>query len=350
MQSYYISCDRFGDPLDVLRLGRKETRLPGPGQVLVRMMERPVNPSDLIPVRGAYAHRVSLPFVPGYEGVGIVDAVGEGVPSSLIGRRALPLRGEGTWQEYVTTEARWSVLVPDGIDDDNAAQLYINPLTAWLICTDVLALQPDQTLLVNAAGSAIGRVFAQLAGVMGFRVIAITRDGKYAQELLELGASNAVNSSQPSWHEAVMDLTGGRGAHAGIDSIGGPDSAQLAACVRPGGTVLSIGLLSGISPEWHRIARDTGTVPKLFWLRSWLERASVGDWQEAFARIMALVQESRLQFAPVKRRIELKQTIEAVRLSNASGMGGKMMLTSRVAGSRIEQGCSGSMLRRGSTK
>src|SRR5690606_6258824 len=94
-------------------------------EVLVRMLTRPINPSDLIPISGAYAHRISLPTIPGYEGVGIVEKVGPFVSKSLIGQRVLPLRGEGTWQEFVKTSVQFAVPIPDSIDDVTAAQLYI---------------------------------------------------------------------------------------------------------------------------------------------------------------------------------------------------------------------------------
>ena len=70
------------------------------------------------------------------------------------------------------------IFVPDTLDLISASQLYINPLTAWLLCTEVLALKPGQKLAVNAAGSTIGQIFAQLSQILGFDFIAITRDSK----------------------------------------------------------------------------------------------------------------------------------------------------------------------------
>jgi NADPH:quinone reductase-like Zn-dependent oxidoreductase len=124
------------------------------------MLARPINPSDLIPIRVAYSHRISLPNIPGYEGVGIVEEVGPLVSRNLIGRRVLPLRGEGTWQELVKTSAEFAVPIPDSIDDFTASQMYINPITAWVTCMEVLKLSPNDVLLVNACGSSIGHIFA----------------------------------------------------------------------------------------------------------------------------------------------------------------------------------------------
>lgn len=326
----YIGFSRFGEPLDVLELKSKQMRPPEEGKILVRMKTRPINPSDLIPIRGAYSHRIMLPNIPGYEGVGEVIEIGKGVPASLAGRRVLALRGEGTWQEVVTAEARWAVPVPDGIDDDSAAQLYINPVTAWLVLTQKLKLRQGDTIVVNAGGSAIGRIFAQLAKLFGYKLIAVTRNGKHTDSLLELGAAHVVNEcATAEWREAVMDWTNGRGAQAGIDSIGEAASERLARSIVSGGTVLCIGLLSGVSPDWAGIAGRTGVVPAMFWLRHWVERATETQWHETFGRITQLVERGQLRLAQPGYHIELERYKDAIRLAAEPGGGliGKIMLT-----------------------
>lgn len=88
MRSSIVRFYRFGDPAEVLKVEQNQCRPPESGQVLVRMIATPINPSDLIPIRGAYRHRISLPGIPGYEGVGVVEEIGEGVSPSLLGKRA----------------------------------------------------------------------------------------------------------------------------------------------------------------------------------------------------------------------------------------------------------------------
>jgi len=105
LEATCIKFYEFGSPASVLKVERDKIQPPTNGEVLVRMKVRPINPSDLIPIRGAYSHRITLPTVPGYEGVGIVEDVGASVPHELIGKRVLPLRGEGTWQGFVKTSA-----------------------------------------------------------------------------------------------------------------------------------------------------------------------------------------------------------------------------------------------------
>jgi len=92
------------------------------------MRASPINPSDLIPVTGAYRLQTALPFIPGFEGVGVVADVGEGVDRELIGRRVLPLGTAGCSKSWKTLPAEWCVTVPEDLDDDEAATAYINPL------------------------------------------------------------------------------------------------------------------------------------------------------------------------------------------------------------------------------
>jgi len=180
----YAKCIKFydfGSPLDVLKVENKSIEPPNDNEILVRMLARPINPSDLIPMKGSYSHRISLPSVPGYEGVGIVTDVGASVSQNFIGKRVLPLRGEGTWQEYVKTSSELAVSIPNDMDDFTASQMYINPITAWVVCTEVLKLKGDDVLLVNACGSSIGHIFVQLSKILGFRLVAVTRNNNYTE-------------------------------------------------------------------------------------------------------------------------------------------------------------------------
>src|SRR5690606_26384456 len=127
-------------------------------------------------------------------------------------------------------------------DDLTAAQLYINPLTALLVCTDVLRLGPGHTVAANACGSAFGRILTQLSRCFGFRLIAVTRSGSYTDQLLTLGASAVIDESREPAAEAIRSLTGGKGADAVIDAVGGPSGTSLGLALAPGGIYLSVGL------------------------------------------------------------------------------------------------------------
>lgn len=329
MNAKCIKFYEFGNPLDVLKIEDKSIHLPQSNEILVRMLARPINPSDLIPIRGSYSHRISLPTIPGYEGVGIVEEVGPSVSSNLIGKRVLPLRGEGTWQEYVKTTAEFAVPIPNTIDDFTASQMYINPITALVICTEVLKLGPNDTLLVNACGSSIGNIFVQLSKILGFRLIAVTRSNSHTKDLLDLGAFYVIDTSKDPLYERVMELTNGIGANAAIDSIGGSEGTNLAYCVHTNGTFLSIGLLSGIQVNWAEIANKANVNAKIFHLRHWNQQVSIDTWQRTFNRIITFINDKQLSLMIAGSSYGLLDVKEAIQVVESyDKRKGKVFLTS----------------------
>src|SRR5262245_35567288 len=155
--------DKFGEPRDVLHLRDMPVPEPGPGQVRVRMHLVPINPSDLLVVRGQYGRLPALPATPGFEGVGVIEATGSGFLRILRGLRpgrrvAVLNRQGGNWQEQVVVPARQLVPVPADIPDEQVASFFVNPATALVMTRWVLRLPRGAWLLQTAAGSALGRM------------------------------------------------------------------------------------------------------------------------------------------------------------------------------------------------
>jgi NADPH:quinone reductase-like Zn-dependent oxidoreductase len=336
-----IVCEAFGEPSDVLHLRRHPPPVCGPGEVLVRMHARAINPSDLLTVGGTYARRTALPLVPGWEGVGTVVGGGvDGMGGPLAGRRVLALRGGGTWQELVAVPEVWAVPLPPDIGDDEAAQLYINPLAVWFMLTAELTLAPGDVVVVNAAGSACGRIAAQLARDLGLRLVAVTRSDACAGELLALGATAVVNTATSSPWPVIAGLTDGRGAAAGLDAIGGAAGAAMVDWLAPGATLLAYGLLSGgLLPAGLAGAGARGVTVRDYWLRRWVEAATPEDWHRAFAGMIdraagtgtgtgADGQQFRAPLRlPVAGRFDLADIRAALEAVQTPGRAGKILLT-----------------------
>ncbi|MFK4965953.1 zinc-dependent alcohol dehydrogenase family protein [Lactococcus garvieae] len=291
--------ESYGLPHQVLKLKEKCQPHLQPQELLVKMLYAPVNPSDLIPMTGAYAHRISLPATAGYEGVGLVADVGSALSRKLIGQRVLPLEGEGTWQSFVKCPASYAFFVPESLDSISASQLYINPLTAWLLCTEVLALKPGQKLAVNAAASSIGQIFAQLSRILGFEFIAITRNNKKHQLLKERGAQEL----RTDLHNLEVD--------AAIDCVGGQAGTDLASCVRSGGQFQALGLLSREQVDWEKLDQlpiDVG----IFHLRHWNAKLSPVEWQRSMQTLSHLAVSGRLLINQAVDIIPYEQLIETL--------------------------------------
>lgn len=361
MNNMYAVFHQFGSPQQVVQLEQRQASPPQADEIAVRMLARPINPSDLIPITGAYAHRIALPCIPGYEGVGVVEAIGAAVDRRWLGRRVLPLRGEGTWQQYVKAPAQYAVAVPEWIDDVIAAQLYINPVTAWVLLVEELGLRAGDTLIINAAASSIGMTIAQMCRVLGYRLIAVTssrmqeRDRMQEQgvmdergmmhergvmhesstiqkhKLLELGAAYVLDASmnEASLRAAVMELTNGQGADAAIDCIGGSAGNAMAACLRGRATFISLGLLSGQSVNWEYLHQELQLKGKLFHLRHWNERSSSEQWHQTFRQIMSMLHSGQLVLPQPAASFALTEVKQAIAYSEASSrQQGKVLLTS----------------------
>lgn len=292
-KSLYYS--EFGEPEVVIKETNRRISYLDEDEALIEMMMAPINPSDLIPVTGAYAHRISLPSTVGYEGVGIIKKVGSPEKQSLLGKKVLPLREEGTWQEAVVMKIDHLILVPETIDYRIACQTYINPITAWLLCTREFTLRKQDFLLVNAGNSSIGKIFIQLSKILGFKIISVIRSEQYRNNLSGLGADYILNSSVEVVFDAVMKITEGKGVKAAIDMIGSSAGTTLARCVSDGGDFRTIGLLSGYQVDWKYIANHLNITARMFHLRHWSENCSLAEWQKQFETIFHLIDKGELQ-------------------------------------------------------
>src|SRR3712207_6800272 len=241
MQS--VRFHEFGNPAEVLRVEEVERPAPGAGQVLVKMRARPINPSDLLTVRGLYGSLPVPPATPGLEGMGEVAEPGEGVNALRAGQRVIPLGVAGTWAEYIVAPAAQLIPVPDPVSDQTAAQFVVNPLTAWIMTVEELALRPGEWLLQTAAGSTLGRVVLQIARRRGFKTINVVRRRGQAEELKALGADEVICTDEEDIPERVREITGKEGLRKAIDAVGGETGADVVRALGRGGVMLVYGLL-----------------------------------------------------------------------------------------------------------
>lgn len=280
--------NRFGPPEQVIALEQADLPKPQPHQLLLQMRYAPINPSDLIPIYGQYAHRISLPQVPGYEGLGVMTDL-QGQPT---GRRALAAMGNGSWQTFVTLDQDKVIWVPDDIDDASAAQIYINPLTCWVLLTQWLPLQANDILLINGGGSAISLLFCQLAALRGIKLAVVVRNATHRQALLNAGAWRVFEEDLLQQYN-LQQLTG-YAARAAIDCVGGENGLNLARSVSISGDFVALGLLGNQQVDWQHIAQQLRLRTSLFHLRKWNAQATSAQWQMAFQQLFHLVRRGQL--------------------------------------------------------
>lgn len=261
----------FGPPLDNLELVESDAVSRPEGALRVAMSLVPVNPSDLIPVTGAYAHRIALPAVAGYEGVGVVVGASPAY-SGLIGRRVLPLRGAGTWQRFVDCDPRLAVPVPEDVGDVVAARGYINPLAATML----LRRWPvrGKRVLLTAAGSTCAGLLGTWARQDGAaEVNGILRSPGGAARLSALGIAPVSQND----NRAIDRLADG--ADLTFDALGGSLATRILARMKPGSSFVGYGLLSG-RPVVPSRSNRAGLYR--FHLRDEIAPMAPAAWQQAF--------------------------------------------------------------------
>ena len=243
--------DELGEPAEVMRLrdGLPQPE-PGPGQVLVRVRAAAVNFPDALMVRGHYQVRPPLPFTPGVELCGVVEALGEGATGWSPGDRVIgnPVLPGGAFAEYALLEASAVFRAPDALDDAEAAALHIGYQTAWFALHRRAALRPGETLLVHAAAGGVGSAAVQLGKAAGARVIGVVGGADKAEVARRLGADLVVDRTAGDFVTAVKEATGGRGADVVFDPVGGDAYTGSAKCVAFEGRIVVVGFAAGTIP------------------------------------------------------------------------------------------------------
>lgn len=319
---------QFGNPAEVLRVEEIERPVPGAGEVLVKMRARPINPSDLLTVRGLYGSLPVPPATPGLEGMGEVAEVGEGVSHLSAGQRVIPLGVAGTWAEFIVAPAERVIPVPDAVSDQTAAQFVVNPLTAWIMTVEELALQPGEWLLQTAAGSTLGRVVLQIAKQRGFKTINVVRRRAQGEELKSLGADACICTDEEKIDERVREITGREGLRKAIDAVGGETGASVVNALGRGGVMLVYGLLSGrpMPIDGGRMIFNSSTV-RGFWLGEWM-RSAPPERQQSVTGGMLRAMATQEIVPPVEAEYPLSEILAAAAHSERPGRSGKVLLVS----------------------
>lgn len=347
-----VQIDQLSERFDRVRVVDTEIPEPGPGQVRVRMLLSPVNPSDLNFIRGDYVHALERliwnraqdelfydpartqpcprpPYALGGEGVGIVDACGPGVPeAALAGKRVAVVAGPptGSWQEYTIVAAQRALPVPDAASDELAAMFIVNPLSSYAMVHEVLKVRPDTWLLQNAAGSALAKMVIRMSKLAGFRTINLIRSDVHRPALEAAGADVVINTESQNLMEEVARATDGRGVEYAMDCIGGDLAGQMLQCLTLGGHMVVYGTLAN-SPislpsrdMMMPVTRLTG-----FMATNWLALQPPESLPNIFGQMGKLAMSGVFE-TPVDAVYPLDQAREAIAASTVRGRLGKVLL------------------------
>lgn len=279
------------------------------------MIRAPINPADLLAIEGRYAFSLGGEEPLGAEGVGVVEAIGPQAERVCEGDLVLPLL-RGNWCRYRVLSEEALVVVPKGIDPEQAAMLRINPLTALLLL-EACGAGAGDTIVQNAAGSAVALWVRFFAARRGIAVIDVVRRPDSDQPLAIVDG--------PDLETQVVATNFGKPVQAALDCVAGEATGRLAACLAPGAPLVVFGHLSG-SPISVRslLMTSRGLSITGFSLRP--AEAALGPTvvQSAFQQMFALLGE-RAPTIPVRGTYPLSQIQAALAAAREPG-GGRTLL------------------------
>ena len=249
-----------------LRWGPLPRTEPGEGEVRVKVAAASLNFPDLLVVEGKYQFKPDLPFVPGSEFSGTVDALGPGVQGLKLGDR-VACSGFGGFGTHALAEAARTLVLPEGVDLRDAAAFLFTYGTSMHALLDRGALRAGETVLVLGAAGGVGSAAVQIARAAGARVIAAASTAAKCDFCRRLGADATIDTGADDVRQALKALTGGRGPDVVYDPVGGALAESVFRSIAWRGRYLVVGFAGGAIPAlpWNLALLKGASVVGVFW-------------------------------------------------------------------------------------
>ena len=245
----------LGGP-EVLTIGERDDPQPKPGEIVVTVTASGVNYMDIYQRSGIGNYKTPTPYTPGGEGAGTVLAVGEGVTEFAVGDPVAWAGAPGSYAEQVALPAASAVPVPPGFDLKIAAAVMLQGITAHYLCNSTFPVQEGNITVVHAAAGGVGLLLTQMVKRRGGIVVATTSTTAKAVLAQRAGADHV--TSYEEFGEAVMRLSGERGASVVFDGVGQATFDASLAALRPRGMMVLYGAASGPVPPFDPQRLNTG--------------------------------------------------------------------------------------------
>jgi NADPH2:quinone reductase len=306
-----VRVHEVGGP-EVLRFEEVEVGSPGPGQVLLRQTAVGLNFIDVYFRSGLYPPP-QLPFVPGLEAAGVVEAVGDGVREPHVGQRvAYASPPIGAYATRRLMPADRVVALPDGVSDEQAAAMMLKGMTAHYLLRRTYRVQSGQTILFHAAAGGVGLIACQWARHLGVTVIGTVGSDAKAELAKAHGCTHVIRYDREDVVARVRETTGGKGVPVVYDSVGQATFERSLDCLAPLGMLVSFGQSSGkIPPVDLGILSQKGSLyvtrPTLMTYTA--ERA---DLLSAASEVFEVVQSGAVRIE-INQRVPLREATEAHR-------------------------------------
>lgn len=317
-----IVVERPGGP-EALLMREVPRPEPGPGEVRVKVEAAGVNFIDVYQRTGLYP--IEPPFMPGMEGAGIVDAVGEGVVEPKVGTRVAYAMQRGSYAQYHVVSADKVVAIPDGVSAREAAALMLQGMTAHYLACSTFPLRTGHRALVHAAAGGVGLLLVQIAKNRGATVYGTVSTKEKAKLAEEAGADEIILYTEQDFEAEIRRLTGGEGVDVVYDSVGRATFAASMRSLKPRGYLVLYGQSSGpVEPFDPQLLNSHGSL--------FLTRPSLGHYaltreelEQRAGELFAWLRAGELKLR-IDRELPLSEAPEAHRLLEGRATAGKLLL------------------------
>ena len=298
------------------------------GEVLVRMRMSPINPADINTIQGVYGIKPELPAVPGNEGVGVVEKSGPGVSKIKTGQMVKLKEGLGCWRQYAIVAEEELHVLPENLEADQAAMLWVNPATAYRMLHDYVDLKAGDWIIQNAANSGVGRAVIQIAKAKGWKTINIVRRESLVGELKTIGA-DIVLLDEPGFHKKIKTSLKEQGQtlpKLGLNAVGGENAHSVAKSLDYSGTMVTYGAMA---KKPLQVANSLVIFNDLrlrgMWITQWYRTASDRAITSMLEELAALVQKSELVMC-VEKIYNLPEIKNALIHAQQESRSGKILI------------------------
>ena len=322
-----IQVEQTGGP-EVLQLKEVPIGQPGPGQALVRIAAAGVNFVEIYQRSGRYP--MKLPFIPGGEACGVVEAVGEGVSNVAPGARVAYTGQPGAYAEKSLVQADRLIPLPAGLSFEQGAAFPLQGMTAHYLLHEFRKVSPGDVVLIHAAAGGMGLLLVQWAHHMGARVIGTVSTEQKAKLAREAGADEVILYTQQDFAAETKRLTNGRGAELIIDGVAKttfPGDLEAAA-IR--GHIVLYGSASGPADPFPPNALQAVARSRFPAARYCISSPRSADLERRAGDVLRGIQEGWLKLR-IDRVLPLAQAAEAHRLLEGRHTTGKLVLSTGAA-------------------
>ena len=353
MRHTRIIVTHYGGP-DALRVVEEECPEPKDGEVRVRVLAAGVSLPDVMAREGVHPETPPVPFTPGWDLVGVVDRLGNGVSAIEPGQIVAALPIHGAYAEFVCLPQRELVPVPSGLDAAEAVSLGLNYVTAYQMMHRSVQVRSGQRVLIHGAAGGVGTALLQLGRLAGLEMYG-TCSSRGAATVSDLGGI-PIDYQHQDFVEAVRRLTS-EGVDVVFDHIGGTHLWHSRKALRPGGTVVGYGLISSIRGEGLASGRPGrrqrfrgAAIFGLYIAGGWLlpgrkrvvpysiqtlKRLKPAMFRQDLITLFDLLQQQKIK-PLIARRFPLAEARQAQELLAKGGVTGKIVLVRN--GSSLESG------------